>query len=508
MVFRPPLALVVLIFLLLPVIRPTANAQSIPERSATVLEIPSLSALAASELHLYALSSTEGLVVFRIYKDSLHYLYRADGMQRRGNQLFVDSRFAYLVKDNTLSVIEPTSMLGVFSSTSLSGKVRRVLRSGTSLFAAVQGAGLLRLSLESAEKFDQPPVAALQLSPKTEVLDLLKQNDQFVILTSEPSILWMSAVKDSLTLTRKYALDRALDGLIVQDQHLSGYDGTGSLYGITSTGKTTPKTSFKEPVERVSYWRASAVVRTRSSALWLIQPDGMPVSFKAGGPGGNFAAVSKGRLWVGENNTVAEYRMPAGKKESETTGITSGERVKLNPIAPAVVSYPRPFIGIVTLAEGNLQDVRLFTRSGTVQELLLKGQGMYWQPASRDIGRHYVTVYAAHKNGLVDSVQFSIDVRPFNAPPRFTPVLPQTVMVGETFELPLKATDPDGLDPDFVRYVGLNLPDGSQLDEQTGRFTWKPAARQSGQQRFRVMATDQFGASAAIEVQINVLQAQ
>jgi hypothetical protein len=81
-------------------------------------------------------------------------------------------------------------------------------------------------------------------------------------------------------------------------------------------------------------------------------------------------------------------------------------------------------------------------------------------------------------------------------------------MVGETFELPLKATDPDGLDPDFVRYVGLNLPDGSQLDEQTGRFTWKPAARQSGQQRFRVMATDQFGASAAIEVHINVLQAQ
>ncbi|MFW6348638.1 MAG: cadherin repeat domain-containing protein, partial [Cyclonatronaceae bacterium] len=60
------------------------------------LEIPKLRSLAASDLHLYALSESDGLVVFRVHADSLQWLYSSESMQRRGNRLQADTRFAYL----------------------------------------------------------------------------------------------------------------------------------------------------------------------------------------------------------------------------------------------------------------------------------------------------------------------------------------------------------------------------------------------------------------------------
>jgi hypothetical protein len=103
-------------------------------------------------------------------------------------------------------------------------------------------------------------------------------------------------------------------------------------------------------------------------------------------------------------------------------------------------------------------------------------------------------------------MNFSVDVRPFNSPPRFTPLQPVTINVDEEFTLEINAIDPDGMDPDLIRYLGVDMPDGASLNEKTGEFKWTPNIRQVGEFEFQVIATDQFGAAASRDIEIRVIE--
>ncbi|HLR26754.1 MAG TPA: Ig domain-containing protein, partial [Fodinibius sp.] len=70
--------------------------------------------------------------------------------------------------------------------------------------------------------------------------------------------------------------------------------------------------------------------------------------------------------------------------------------------------------------------------------------------------------------------------------------------------LPINAVDPDGIDKNLIRFIGVNLPKGAAIDESTGTITWTPSVRQTGENTFRVIATDQYGTAASIKVTINV----
>ena len=78
---------------------------------------------------IYVLSEQEGLAVFRVSEKDTQWLYTNSGMQHRGNTIETDIRFAYLFGNgNRLTVIEPTSVLGVYSSTYLPSEPRGVAR--------------------------------------------------------------------------------------------------------------------------------------------------------------------------------------------------------------------------------------------------------------------------------------------------------------------------------------------------------------------------------------------
>ena len=141
-----------------------------------------------------------------------------------------------------------------------------------------------------------------------------------------------------------------------------------------------------------------------------------------------------------------------------------------------------------------------------VENAKIRGNGFYWQPQANDVGTHEFKIVATSSDGQVDSTSFTADIRSFNAPPRFSPVRPVTIPVGESFTLPVKATDPDGMNPDLIRYLGVDLPEGSRIDEHTGRFTWTPTARQVGENKFQVIATDQYGAAAQTDIMIRVIE--
>jgi hypothetical protein len=78
--------------------------------------------------------------------------------------------------------------------------------------------------------------------------------------------------------------------------------------------------------------------------------------------------------------------------------------------------------------------------------------------------------------------------------------------VGRTFNLPVKAMDPDSDTKSLIRYLGVNLPNGASIDEQTGEFDWTPTERQIGKNSFRVIATDKYGAASSVDVTIRVIE--
>ena len=109
----------------------------------------------ASPTHLYVLSEQEGLVVFRTYSDSLQWLYTSRGMQRRGDHMMSDIRFSYLFGDSRhMTVLEPTSVLGVYSSTVLPAQPNAVSRLKNNLYVALGEDGLGKLSLATPETVD------------------------------------------------------------------------------------------------------------------------------------------------------------------------------------------------------------------------------------------------------------------------------------------------------------------------------------------------------------------
>jgi hypothetical protein len=124
------------------------------------------------------------------------------------------------------------------------------------------------------------------------------------------------------------------------------------------------------------------------------------------------------------------------------------------------------------------------------------------------MGLHKFTIIATSDDGQIDSTSFMVHVSNFNQPPRFSPVQPMSIGVKQKFILNFHAVDPDGSNKNLVRYLGVNMPQGAQIDEKTGEFTWTPQLQQVGKNTFRIIATDQYGAANSITVTLTVMNIQ
>ena len=150
--------------------------------------------------------------------------------------------------------------------------------------------------------------------------------------------------------------------------------------------------------------------------------------------------------------------------------------------------------------------VQISYQSDDITHAEIRGQSFYWQPTADDVGNHRIKVIASTSSGKTDSTGIGIEVTSFNSPPRFAPIRTISIPINEEFSLPIKATDPDGSDSELVRYLGVDLPEGASIDEKSGEFRWSPAPRQIGENEFRVIATDQYGAAKSIDITINVIE--
>jgi nitric oxide reductase large subunit len=217
---------------------------------------------------------------------------------------------------------------------------------------------------------------------------------------------------------------------------------------------------------------------------------------------GNHFAVANNALWIATYDLLSKFNLIA-TRSSQTMATSSSGQFQLKPIPNQVVTFPRAVLIPLETIGARPGQVR-FQIESEVDNAEIRGHGFYWQPGLNQTGLNRFTVNAISTSGQTVRQTFTIDVRSFNAPPRFNPTRPITITVGENFTLPVKAIDTDGIDQDLIRYHGVDLPEGSSISERTGMFSWTPDRRQVGDHEFRVIATDQFGAATSQTISITV----
>lgn len=497
------------IFALLFFIHNTALGQTqLVQDFSKTLEIPDVSAVEASSSHLYALSETDGMAVFRVYGDSLQWLYTSAGMQRRGHTIESDIRFAYLYGDSRrLTVLEPTSVLGVYSSTLLPSSPLGVARLDNELYVALGQSGLGRLMLDTPETVDtEPEIIENGTLGRTSILDVVSSviSNQLFVLTGNSKIFVYTKEDEGLTLASEVDLSSPLTHLFIDNEQIWGATSSGNIYEINANGLGRLLGSVDETPSDIISWNDHIFVKTNSGQIWLSKNGGTLRTWKDDRQAGNFITKSSTSVWVSSYNKLSPLKT-ASEIEFQSTTQTEAQALALKPIPNITLTYPKPLLLAIELEGGIPGDDVEFVYRSTVNNAELKKQGFYWQPTVNQIGFSWFTIIATNAKGDIDSTRFSVDVRTFNAPPRFSPVRNSSIVVNDPYELKFNATDPENPNSPLIRYLGVDLPDGATVDERTGLFQWTPTERQVGDNSFRIIATDEQGAAASQEVTLTVL---
>jgi len=480
--------------------------QNLAQDYSQLMEIPNISALEGSPTHLYALSETEGMAVFRAYPDTLQWLYTSSGMQRRGNKIMADIRFAYLFGDSRrLTVLEPTSVLGVYSSTILPAQPKAAARLNNSLFIALGKEGLGMVSLTSPESVDTNPKMVLsEVLGGAAVIDARSSNvnNQLFILTDAPSLLVVSQVDSTLEISENISLRRALKHIFIDEEQLWGSTQNGEVFEIRSAGIGKRVGVTNEPIAHVSSWNNRIFVRTESGKVWATDATGLLELWKNDGNAGNFIANNSGHLWISENDNLSKIEL---RSEVSSTPTSATGSFRLKAIPNKIITYPNPLILSLEL-EGNYPAGQVeFSYRSNSNNAKIRKQGFFWQPTVNQMGNYWFNIVATNSEGQSDSTRFVVDVRSFNAPPRFSPIRTTSIAMNEEYVLQFNASDPENPLSAIIRYIGVDMPDGASINEKTGEFKWTPTERQVGETTFKVIATDRLGAASSIDVTLNVL---
>lgn len=490
-----------------------AKAQPVLQNDYTyTLEIPDVTAMESSAAHLYILSDAEGMAVFRSRKDSLQWLYTAGGMQQRGHNINADIRFAYLFGDSQrLTVLEPTSVMGAYSATTLPAQPLDAQRYKNQLYLALGPEGLGILNLETPETLDsEVQIIESSALQNANIIQVAATFENLVALAENRTLYWFNKNQDNISFERQVSLSESINRLFVINARLMGSNSNGQIFEIADDGTLSRLGSIGEPVKKIEAWNSWLIIKGNSNRLWTSHQFTEPSLWKGDGDAGNFITNSKGTLWISEYDRVSHIKEGTAQANRSISG-RSGDssltkELEIEPISDKTIPYPNALLIPLKLQNNYpVQNVQ-FSLQTEAENANIRGQSLYWQPQSGDRGEYQFKVVASTPSGKTASTSFSVNVQPFNSPPRFTPLRPISIPAGQPFTLPIRAIDPDGINKNLIRYLGINLPDGASINEQTGAFSWTPDSSQTGENSFRVIATDQYGAAASTSVTIRVIE--
>ncbi|RNC79390.1 MAG: cadherin repeat domain-containing protein [Balneola sp.] len=474
-----------------------------------ILSIPNVKAVGASNAHFYVLSETEGMAVFRAYQDSLQWLYTSAGMQRRGEIIEADIRFAYLYGDSKrLTVLEPTSVLGVYSSTLLPAQPLGVARLENNLYVALGSSGLGSLSLETPETVDsEAEIVANDVIGRANVLDVASSiiSNQLFVLTNDSKVHVFSIEEEVLTHQSSVDLRVQLHHLFLDNGLIWGATRSGDIFEVNTNGLGNNCGNIQGRVATLVAVDEFLIAKNEFGELWSSNCSEKLQPWKTQRDANHHISKSAQTIWISAFDKISPLKQnEQTATPNQSQQVSSGE-FSLKTIDNIILTYPKPLLVAIELESGVSNEEVEFTYRSNVANAAIRNQGFYWQPNPNQIGMNWFTIVATNPNGEVDSTRFSVDVRTFNSPPRFSPVRSTSIAVNDEYITTYRAIDPENPSSSLIRYLGVDLPEGANLNEQTGEFTWIPSDRQIGKHEFRIIATDEQGAAASQDISLTVL---
>jgi len=502
-IFRNTIAILLLVIIAATTIQ--AQEEALVQDYSQVMNIPNVKAIEASETHLYILSDQDGMAVFRIKPDELQWLYTSSGMQIRGFNLSADVRFAYLFGNTKrITILEPTSVLGVYSATLLPNKPKAAVRLQNTLYIALGEDGLGSLALDTPETVDSEISYVREIGQNVSVVDIVASplSNQLFVLTENSKLDVFTSNENKLTFNNSLSISQQLSNLFIDGEKLWGTTDKGQVFEITANGLGRNIGSVNEEVESIKFWKNYTFVRTGSGKLWYSKNRSSLTAWKTDSKAGNYIAKSGENLWLVENNKVTKI---AVSSIAQNISKNPSGPFSIKPIPNQILTYPNSLLLGMEIENGHSANDVEFTIRSRSDNAVIKKQGFFWQPNPGQIGMNWFTIVGTNSKGETDSTSFTVDLRSFNTPPRFSPVRVSNIAVNEKFSLQVKAIDPEEPSSELIRYLGVDLPEGAIINEETGLFSWTPNPRQVGDFTFRVIASDQLGAASSKDITLTVL---
>jgi hypothetical protein len=478
------------------------------------MKIPGVTAMAGSPAHLYILSKTGGLIVFRCMKDSLQWLYTVPKMQHRGHSLRADARYGYLFGDSLhFSIIDPTKFRNVSPAVKLPSVPHDAVRWKNDLFIALGSGGLGRLDLDTMPSLHS---TVQKIKPSLfngqSIIDIAASNHQMYVLSNRQEFFIFNKKKTGIHFKKKLSLPHSIRHIFETNGILMGSNKKGGVFKILPGGNLQKIGNIGEPVLRIKSWKKQLIIKGKSHRLWVLNKRGKMHLWKKDGKAGNYFAISRGQLWLCqydqiervEENELQNIAQP-GIHTVETLSLAPV--LKLQPIKNQVVPYPHALLIPIKLKTTlPMADIQLHLKT-TALQAKIRGQSLYWKPDYDNIDKQYrFKIIATAPDGETSSTSFIATIEPYNFPPRFVSLQTISIPAGRLYHLLVQAEDPDGSNKHLIRYLGVNLPRGASINPETGIFRWKPDKQQIGKREFRIIATDQYGAASYEKVTIRVLK--
>ena len=114
-------------------------------------------------------------------------------------------------------------------------------------------------------------------------------------------------------------------------------------------------------------------------------------------------------------------------------------------------------------------------------------QEFVWTPDYDDSGTYSIT-FTVSDGSLSDSETINIEVTHVNLPPRLMVIGPQETDEDLTLKIPAEASDED--EGDTLYYSVVDSPEGSEINESSGVFTWTPTYDQEGTYNIKFVVSD------------------
>lgn len=486
---------------------------SLSAQSNLKLRVEGLKQTVFSGIHAYFLKEDGSMAVYRQKKDSLLFVFENADFGFKGKIIDQDARFAYGYdsQEQRFFIFDPTSLLLTYSAVELTFEPLRVLRQDTTIL-------LLGSEQWASSSLSSPSAFERQLRPKFMDDSLKVQRyflgfgDQLIGQRQQGDIVAfdMNIDADTLQWNRVDSLHQFTENALIgylDKEYLLRWDAKEKRLHINILAFDTD-ISFPFPAKPLKTLRLSDgqsfAFLTAEGSLWQWEAaSGLRERIRPGSELNMY--VSQGQNWLRNGDRIelmgVEFTPLDAAKIDSTAGLAEPAFSTLNRIS---IPQSQLFLMPLPLEKGFLRPDLEFVLDGPAA-MMVQDRSLLWRPALGDVGLNTMTLYVFSAQGLADSVQIEVDVRPFNSPPVFLPARDRTLVAGEETEIRLAARDPDGIDPNLMRYIGRSMPDGASIDASTAKILWTPRADQVGMHQLEVIATDQYGASSRQQIQLKVV---